>query len=569
MRKEILISDLSVCQPKSALADRYLAGKWKRLPYEAGKFHGVMLYSMGQTAPTPIKLPLKLRGWHEIHVAFYRSMSMNPIAVRLRLSSDRAYRKFIIEGVDLTKLGAFVDEFYWKAADLTGESIHIAPFKQLDKVANDHSIAYVRLVPMSATKVRALQRERARTDTKRLLAKVDGGDVIYFGASTKEEIAMDVDVYKHTDFHGLMWEMIHGDDPLFPVPGLEPFVAPPGTEFPHPGYETFRRTRQRWAKEGFDYLRVVRELTRSAGLELYIGHRLGHFAQPPFEECFPHAFLRGEYADHCRLADGTAVGRYSYAKRHVQDRMLRIYDAAAKYGIDGVHLMALRGGPNVMYEPEMRERFRERYGTKLDARKLPLDEERVWRVRSEIFGDYLRRIKQTLHASARAAGHKPPLLGVYGLSTRESNRTFGLDFKTWAREGIVDRIIASVWGHEFGSRELKWREIDMAHYLDCVKGTKVELVAELWRPKAGHDAAPYYRAWAERWYKRGLDRLTFWDTNFDQTNVAHFAAMSVLGHKADLRKQTELAGTRYRQVALKRMMGFDLAKHRFPPWLCG
>ena len=42
-RKEILISDLSICRPKSALTDRYVAGKWKLLPYEHRKFAGVML----------------------------------------------------------------------------------------------------------------------------------------------------------------------------------------------------------------------------------------------------------------------------------------------------------------------------------------------------------------------------------------------------------------------------------------------------------------------------------------------------------------------------------------------
>ncbi|MBI4028254.1 MAG: hypothetical protein HY360_24930 [Verrucomicrobia bacterium] len=570
MRKEILISDLSICEPKSALADRYIAGKWKRLAYEAENFKGVMLYAMGKLPPAPIKLPLRLRGWHEIYVAFYRSMDMNPIALRLRLSSDRAHRKFVVEGFDLKKLGAFVDDWFWKAADLTGEAIHIEACKLLEKIAVDHSIAYIRLVPLSAARVRALKRERARADTRRLLGKVDGNDVIHFGASTQEDIAADVDVYKESDWRGLTWEMINGDDPLFPVPGIKPFIAPRDTVFPHPGYEKYRRTREGWTREGFDYLRVVRDLTRSAGLELYVGHRMGHFSQPPFEECFPHAFLKGDYRDYCRLADGTPVARYSYAKRHVQDRMLRIYSAAAKYGIDGVHLMSVRGGPFVMYEDEMVARFRERHGARLDPRQLPLDDNRLWRMRADIFGEYLRRVRQTLSDSAREAGCKPPLIGLYGLATREACRTFGLDFKSWAQQGLVDRIIASVWpGEEFTKRKVHWRYLDMNHYLDCVRGTKTELVAELWQAKAAQEYGQYYRAWADKYYKLGVKRLTFWDTNAWHADAPHWSVLSVLGHKTDLRRRVEEANRHFRPVLVKRMSGFELAKHRFPPWTCG
>ena len=46
-RKELLIADLSVCTPKSALGDRYAPGRWKLLPYEHADFSGVMLGAIG------------------------------------------------------------------------------------------------------------------------------------------------------------------------------------------------------------------------------------------------------------------------------------------------------------------------------------------------------------------------------------------------------------------------------------------------------------------------------------------------------------------------------------------
>lgn len=565
MNNGILISDLSICEPRSALADRYAPGKWKRLPYEADGFRGVMLGALGKRPAAPLRLPLKLRGWHDIYVGLYRTY--NPVQIRLRLSSDRAYRKFLASGMDLGKFLAFVDEYHWKAADLTGESIQIAPYKAAGAFA-DHFIAYFRLVPLSPTKARALQRDRARQDNKRLYAMNDGAhDIIYSnGLASKRQIAEEVDVYKNTDFRGIMWEFVGGVDAFFPLPGVEPFRAA-RTSYSHPHYERQQRTREQWEKTGFDYLRVVRDLTKSAGLELYLSQRMSISAQPPFEEMWGDDFNRGKHDDYCRHADGRLAARLSYARRAVQDRLIHIFKAAATYGIDGIHLITIRGGPMVMYEKEMLERFRERYGKSLDARKLPLYDERVWKVRAELFGEYLRRLREAVHHSAWAAGHKPPLISIHGLGTRSAMRTFGLDFRNWAQRGLVDRIVASPWGGEFGTEKYEWPDFDGKFYLDCVKGTKTELVAEVWRPRAGKNIAEHYRAWVDKWYKLGFQYLTFWDTQERHSQADQFAVLSVLGHKRDLQNQIALAGKRYRQVRLNTLLGIELAKHRFPPWL--
>ena len=77
---------------------------------------------------------------------------------------------------------------------------------------------------------------------------------------------------------------------------------------------------------------------------------MGH-AQPPFEESFPSSFLDGEHGnDFCRHADGALCARFSYAKCHVQDRMLRMYAEAARQGVEGVVLLTIRGGPFVMWK---------------------------------------------------------------------------------------------------------------------------------------------------------------------------------------------------------------------------
>lgn len=568
MRTEILISDFSKCEPKSAFARKYALGKWKLLPYEGDGFKGRMLAAIGPRAPRPVRLPLKLRGWHDIYVALYRTAS--PTQIKVRLSSDFAYRKFQATAADLKKFYAYVEECYWKAADLTGQSIHIAGYKQMD-LLSDHFVAYFRFVPLSDANVRALQRERARTDTKRLYPMSDGSSfpLYSYGLATKRELAEEVEVYKHSDVRGVIWEFIAGDKPGFPVPGIPMQRFARGAVHGYPGWEQCQRIQELWDRTGFDYLRVMRELTHKAGLELFVSQRMSMTMQAPNEDLIPEPFIQGKYDDYCRHADGKPCARLSYARKSVQDRVIRIYRAAAKYGIDGIHLITIRGGPMVMYEKEMLDRFREHYGSRIDPRKFPLHDERVWRVRAELFGNYLRRLRQAVHESALEAGHKPPLISIHGLATRSAMRTFGLDFKSWAREGLIDRIVASQWGPEFGTEKCKWPNFDADFYLECVKGTKTELIAEVWRPRPGKDIGEYYRKWAGKWYKRGLNHLTFWDCDSRHMNARHHDVLSVLGHKDDLQKQIAAASKRHREVNLKTVLDVELSKNRFPSWLCG
>ncbi len=573
LRKEVLISDLSVARPKSALADRYVAGKWKLLPYEADKFSGVMLGAVGSRDAAPVKLPLKVRGWYEIYVAFYPTF--HPCCVRLRLSSDRAYRKFTVEQkYDFTKLLAEVEERFWKAADLTGESIQIAPYK-ITETTVDNYIAYVRLVPLSPAKVRALKKDRKRKDTKRLIAMSDGGSIVhsYPHMNTKKAFAEEVDVYKNTDFRGICWEFIKGDTTrFFPVPGVADYpVLRRDVVNPGEGYAAIRRVFEEMVRKRGDYLRIIRELTRSAGLELHVSHRMIIAAQPPAEESHPPDFTRGKFDDYCRHADGTPVSRLSYAKPDVCERISKIYARAAEYGVDGLHMLTIRGGPMVMYEDEMVERFRELYGTKVDPRTLPVEDRRIFNTRGVIFGDFLRRLRKTVRASARKKGHKPPILAMHTLCCRDSNRHFGFDLASWAREGLLDMIVAGPWGQFWGKGRSEWPDADMAYFRKCIAGTRTKLYVRLARPSSNTTLSlpEYYRHMADKFYKHGAEGLFFWDTNARHPQAEHFDVLSVLGHKRSLPKRIAEMQKKSRSVPLKTLLGLDLARARFPAWLGG
>ena len=567
-RREILISDLSVCQPKSALANRYAPRKWKLLPYEHDEFSGVMLGAIGSRDAAPLTLPLNVKGWYEIYVGLYRTYE--EIGVRLRLSSERAYRKFRVPVKwDFPKLLAVVEEHFWTAADLTGESIHIAPLA-VSRSDIDNYVACFRLVPISAPKVRTLKKDRARKDTKRLIAMNDSTDIVArYLIHDKAGLAEEVDVYRNSDFRGVCFGLIKGDRPQWPIPGMKQRRFPQEAGIPIKIYEDLRRMWKKMDDSGFNYLRALRELTRSAGLELHVSHRMGHASQPPYEDLAPVDFHRGKYDDYCRLADGAPVQRFSYAKRHVQDHMLRIFEDAAGYGVEGLHLLFIRGGPAVLYEDEMVERFREEYGTRTDPRTLPLSDKRLLHVRGKIFGEYLQRLRATTRAAARKAGHRPPLISIHGLADRKACAVFGLDFASWAKQGLIDRIVASTWGTEFGRRNRPWPYVDIDYYADCVAGTRTQLWAEIPRPPEGDDCGDHYGRRAEFLYKNGVEGFYFWDTPWRHMHPEHFNVLSVLGHKRDLKARIAAARKKTREITLKKLIGVELAKHRFPPWLSG
>ena len=176
-----------------------------------------------------------------------------------------------------------------------------------------------------------------------------------------------------------------------------------------------------------------------------------------------------------------------------------------------------------------------------------------------------------MNAAAQEAGHPAPIISVHGLADRKACAVFGLDLSSWAKQGLIDRVVASSWGVEFGSKttQTKWPSLDLNYYAECVAGTGVELWAGVPRPPADADFADHYGRRVEFLYGNRVQGLYFWDAHQRRRQPDHFAVLSVLGHKKDLKRQVAAARGKSRVVELKRLLGMDLAKSRFPAWLSG
>ena len=74
-------------------------------------------------------------------------------------------------------------------------------------------LAYVKLEPLTEAEVTAIQHERARTDTKRLIAYDDAWRL---DPKTPEEALREgVEHYRHTDFRTLLWCIGSGSETYY------------------------------------------------------------------------------------------------------------------------------------------------------------------------------------------------------------------------------------------------------------------------------------------------------------------------------------------------------------------
>ena len=208
MAEPIYITDLSACERKSALTDEAQPGCWslweyQTEPHKGAAFSGKMLYADGHVDPPPLTLPLGATGWHEIYLGFYYSDFPTEHYVRVRLGGDDSFDRVASEPTS-PKDGNHTEqninfgvlaETLWRTADLTGKGLEIARPNMAGLFGRDgySSLAYIKLVPLSAAQL-AEHRKLEPTDaTKRLVAVFDGSGSSCWGPVAIEDLWEDID----------------------------------------------------------------------------------------------------------------------------------------------------------------------------------------------------------------------------------------------------------------------------------------------------------------------------------------------------------------------------------------
>ncbi len=238
---------------------------------------------------------------------------------------------------------------------------------------------------------------------------------------------------RRTNYNSDVWEaFFDGYDP--DGPDDQPFLA----SVPKENIAAYRKgvgNMLEVHKQGVDYPARMIERCRHHGIACWITLRMNdchenHIPDHPFHGSF--------WKENPQFARKNAPGYYAtcldYAHREVRDLYKSlIAETLKRYDVDGVEL-------DFMREPYVFS---------------PGDEAKG----KAILTEWMREIRQMTEAAAKKRGH-PVRLGVRVPSRPETAEGMGLDAVRWAKEGLIDVLVATPrWATlEFAIPIQSWRE---------------------------------------------------------------------------------------------------------------
>ncbi|MCK5732656.1 MAG: hypothetical protein KAI38_00605, partial [Candidatus Latescibacteria bacterium] len=212
----IYLSDMSQCKPASALSEKQEKGHWTLIPYETEEVSGTFVSALSFITAPELTLPLGISGWYSIYVGYWNPYFAydNGTIIKFRLSGDAAFCRVREPEICVRQTETALQEVFFKHADLTGQDFVIG--KVNGQSAQKALVAYVKLVPLGEAEVAEIQRDRAHTDTKKLVATIDG--MFFWGNEykTREHIMEQVECYRDSDVGKVLWAVNYGETTNYP-----------------------------------------------------------------------------------------------------------------------------------------------------------------------------------------------------------------------------------------------------------------------------------------------------------------------------------------------------------------
>lgn len=530
--------DFDRCEPQSALAREAQPHHWRLLDFESDVGKGVMLVAGQNTAAPEISYPLNLTGWHSISFGLRSAYGDTEVQVKLTADSTFTILTHRVEGAAKDR----VDDVFWKAADLSGQSI---VFLQLciqtvpenpDSIGNACSgawIAYIKLVPLSDADVEQMLADQKSGATRTLFAHNDAwSDHYRLRPTTADEIRRMIEPYRDTDFAALFWEGCQGDRcNYFTKIGLMP--TDEASKDPY-------RVGDRLAAESWRILRekqidpfqVAVDYTHEIGLEFHGALRTSGFHFPVPEDTWTAG---GAYDRHPEWQGvdrlGRSTPRLSYAFPEFRRYVISLLQEMATYPIDGVCLLFNRRPPFLEYEAPVVESFQRDSG--MDPRQLDERDPRWLKHRALTMTLFMQEVRAAMNESARQSNRTKPIsISAIVMSTQAENLYYGLDLKAWIREKTVDMIVPYTSVPKLLSTGDSWVDPQEAEYfLQLTEGTLCKLALNMMPRQL---PAETYNTRAHRLYHAGAQHLFFWDTNGRHDFSANWSALRRLGHKDEI-----------------------------------
>jgi hypothetical protein len=560
---EIILSDLSVCQPAAALAREKRPGCWHLVDYETDDgLKGVMLYARPEVNAPEISLPLP-DGLFKIHLGINYAKSeygdrLHNLPwsaygnVEVKLSGDVGFHRAGAEqmwAVDVeTESHATrfpkgkrrfrtLQDTYWRTARLAGQALVIRPPiypYDCPDVAGVANLSYVRLVPLTAAEA-AAQPAWQPTEATRCLAQVwCAGMLSGHIQGTADHHPTSVDWFRHeiapsvnSDIGVIIFEAIRGNYCCFRTR-----IGDVGTPDNH------------WPEEWVDPLAAFTQVAHENHLKLFASLRMIGGVYPTIDMPIGwarHFWAHQEWAKLDR--DGRPTTNLSLAFPEVRDYWLSLLREALEYGVDGLVLYFHRFHPFVAFEAPVVASFQAQHG--LDPRQLPPDDPRWITHSAGYVTEFVRQARRlvneypgrTLGVTFWAAptGYDP---------TREYDPIrYSCDVKTWIKEGLAEYYFP-----------MSAVNFELVRALRALGGPAIHIWPDLMpRTQPGELFVPLARAY----YAAGADGFCMNDGERRTPRLSEWAVERSLGHRDLLDDLERAAADYYRVVNLKYLMGYN------------
>ncbi|MBE6571442.1 MAG: hypothetical protein E7656_04290 [Ruminococcaceae bacterium] len=402
---------------KNAISEKTSNFQWTCIQYETKLGNGRLLMSSENGCPEEVVLNIALEGWHRIYCCMVDVGEDN--YTHLKLTDDLCF-----SGMRTPKKGnprqwasyEYMQEFYWKSANLTNQQIILKkPENNRKQISN---LVWIRCEKMQDDEIKNYTSDPNRC----VMAHFDVDPFVEELFKTEEETLIKLHAIKNSNIDICQVEtFVHGDifdkNINFPLKSIWP---------------------SEWPGKIFDPEKLYKmqiEYGHKLGMNIYAAQRMsaGNF----ISSFAPYYYNKNFFADnaqlYCKSRDGKTIKVCSYAYPETRKYMIERIKKDASYGFDGVSLIFIRG-MHIGFEQPVIDRFKELYPN-IDPRIIPITDERLHGVWCEFMTEFMRELRNSLGKET-----KINVLADYGLSTAKH---LGLDVKTWASEGLINSVCQS------------------------------------------------------------------------------------------------------------------------------
>jgi len=516
--KATVISDLSRCQPASALSDMVLKkNRWKVIPYEMARngYAGKMIWAPPEANSPEVSISLGVEGWYAIFVGLFSATEV-PTTARLRLDTDSSpVPRHNHRTSPQPYSYGHSEEIFFRAARLRKDSRLLFSPQNTGEVSAC-GITHVKLILLTDAEASRIEAEQ-RDTSHRVLATTSDGFSEFFHRSpqTKSALLASVEIFRDTDFGTLILQAAGGDKVNYP--SSAGFMWGSRTEtFPAVGDRHFADSTRALARQNINPVKAMTERAQAIGMKVHVGLRpAGWSFLEPYSDFWESPFYQKHPEWRCEDRDGTPVTRMSWAVPEVRRHLLNLLREMLQFGADGANIVFTRGYPLVLYEVPARKLFQAQYG--VDPRQIPESDPRITAFRSDTVTKFIQELRELLDQEQKRRGSTQRLaLSLLINASAQDDLFYGVDLRRLASAKLVDAVFTE---HGFGATA---KDFNLPFLREVCEPAGIPF-----SPGIYHEGTRY-KTVLPGFYDSGAHGLTGWDAEVE--DIYEWCWMSRFGH---------------------------------------